>query len=219
MLEDGVIERTASNFCNPLRIVKKKDGSVRICLDARFLNKVIEDDHESPPLISELLQKFDKAVWFSKLDLTHGYWQVPLNKESRPYTAFLYDSNMYHFCRIPFGLKTAGSGFIRSLSFALRKDFEKYTACYIDDVLIATETIEQHFDILRQIFERLTSYNFTLKLSKCVFFEREVSFLGFSVSRHGISPDPDKLQVISQFAAPKNKRELQQFLGVCNYYR
>lgn len=102
MLESGVIERTASSYCNPLRIVKKEDGSVHVCLDAQFLNKVIEDDHESPPLINELLQKFHRARWFSKIDLTQGYWQVSLHKDLRPYTAFLFGSNMYQFRRIPF---------------------------------------------------------------------------------------------------------------------
>lgn len=219
MVDQGVIERTASTFCNPLRIVKKEDGSVRICLDARQLNQNIEDDRESPPLISEILQKYNGKRVFSKLDLTHGYWLVPLQKQSRPYTAFLFDSHMYEFRRIPFGLKTAGSGLIRSLSFALKRDFDQNISCYIDDILIDTEMIEEHLNVLNRLFHRLVQYNFTLKLSKCAFFQENIPFLGFFISSQGVTPDPTQLEVILNFSEPKNKRQLQQFLGVCNYYR
>nr|AKD28118.1 pol polyprotein [Glypta fumiferanae] len=219
MIEDQVIERGISPFCNPLRIVQKEDGNVRICLDARFLNQVIEDDQESPPLIHELLQKYHGCKWFSKLDLTHGYWQVPLHKDSRPYTAFLFDSHTYQFCRVPFGIKTAGSGFIRALNFALKDDFRENISCYIDDILIGTDTLEKHVEILAGIFQRLKEYNFTLKLSKCAFLQSEVSFLGYIISSKGVAPAPQKLEIIMNFEAPKNKKQLQQFLGVCNYYR
>lgn len=219
MIENEVIERAVSQYCNPLRIVKKDDGSVRVCLDARFVNKIIEDDHESPPLISELLQKFHGARWFFKIDLTQGYWQVKLHKDSRPYTSFLFDSKLYQFRRIPFGLKTAGSGFIRSLSFALKNDFDQYISCYIDDILIGTTTFEQHLNILEGVFKRLIDYNFTIKMSKCCFLQSNVPFLGFIISREGIAPEPMKLDAILEFEEPKNKRQLQQFLGICNYYR
>ena len=119
MLRAGVIERATSPYCNPLRIVRKNEGKVRICLDARTLNKYVEDDLESPPMISDLLQKFHGAKIFSKIDLTHGYWQVPLEEESRPLTAFIFDTTMYQFCRVPFGLKNAGSAFIRAFKAAL----------------------------------------------------------------------------------------------------
>lgn len=171
MLDDGIIERGISQYCNPLRIVKKEDGQVRVCLDARFLNRVIEDDLESPPLMNELMQKYYGTQWFSKLDLTHGYWQVELEKPSRPYTAFLFEYKTYQLCRILFGLKTAGSGFMRALSFALGEDLNKYISCYIDDILIGTKTFEKHIFVLREIFRRLIKYNFTLNLSVCFFFK------------------------------------------------
>lgn len=219
MIKEGVIERGISQYCNPLRIVKKEDNSVRVCLDARFLNKVIEDDQESPPLINELMQKYYEAQWFSKIDLTHGYWQVSLEKSSRPLTAFLFESKTYQFCRIPFGLKTAGSGFMRALSYALKSDFEENISCYIDDILIGTKTFKDHLLVLKRLFQRLVEYNFTIRLSKCVFFQKKVSFLGFEVSMEGISPEKKKLENIINFKEPKNKKQLQQFLGVCNYYR
>lgn len=219
MVENGIIERAISQYCNSLRIVKKDDGTVRICLDARFINKVIEHDHEAPPLINELLQKFHGAQWFSKMDLTQGYWQIPLEKSSRQYTAFLFGSKLYQFRRIPFGLKTAGSGFIRALGMALGNEFDEYTSCYIDDILIGTKTFEEHIRVTTGIFKKLQDYNFTIKLSKCVFFQRVVSFVGFEISGDGLLPEPAKLDVIKKFEQPRDRTQLQQFLGVCNYYR
>lgn len=126
---------------------------------------------------------------------------------------------MYQFCRIPFGLKTAGSGFIRALSFALEDEFNANISCYIDDISIGTKSVEEHLSVLNGIFRRLTEYNFTQKLSKCEFFRKQVSFLGFNVSRTGITLEPKILETIINFEPPKNKKQLQQFIGVCNYYR
>ena len=114
MKNSGIIERSVSPYCNPLRIVSKANNEVRICLDARQLNSVVEDDYESPPLIHELLQDFHNCKVFLKIDLKDSFWQVPLDEESRPFTAFLFEGTMYHFIRVPFGLKSAGSALIRA---------------------------------------------------------------------------------------------------------
>ena len=116
MLLAGIIERSDSPYCNPLRIVVKNDKTVRVCLDARYVNEIIEFDHESPPLITELMQKFYGVRKMTITDLATGYCQIPLHQSCRKYTAFLHDSKMYHFCWISFGLKTAGSAFMRALN-------------------------------------------------------------------------------------------------------
>jgi transposase InsO family protein len=219
MLKVGIIERSVSPFCNPLRIVKKKDGRVRLCLDARYLNDIIESDNESPPLINDLLQTHYGTEYFSSVDLTHGYWQVPLENESRCYTAFLHGSTLYQFCRIPFGLKTAGSGFIRALNLAFNNEFSNFLTTYIDDLLISSKSFEQHLEHLNLIFNRLQKHNFTLRLSKSLFFQKSIPFLGFVLSGQGVYPDPEKIKIIQDFSQPKNKKQLQQFLGICNYYR
>lgn len=212
MIQDGVIERGISQYCNPLRIIKKQDGNVRICLDARWLNKVIEDNQESSSLINELIQKYHGAQWFSKIDLTQGYWQIPLDTYSRQFTAFLFDSKTYQFCRVPFRLKTAGSG-MRALSNALKDIDNENMSCYIDDILIATKTFEEHILLITKIFQKLIVYNFTLNQSKCIFFQKKISFLGFEISEKGISPEQKGMENIMNFEEPKNKRQLQQFLG------
>lgn len=170
MLDLNIIERADCSYCSPLRIVIKDDGTVRICLDARFINEIIEDDHESPPLINELLQKYYGVTFISTTDLATGYWQIPLHPNSRKYTAFVYDSKVYQFCRLPFGLKTAGSAFICALNFALGDKFRDVLSMYIDDFLIATRgSFYDHLHALEGIFDVLQKKNFTLKLSKSLF--------------------------------------------------
>lgn len=199
MLDAHVIEKCNVSYCNPIRIVIKSDGTVRICLDARFINAFLEADNESPPLICELMQKFHNVQFLSTTDLASGYWQIPLHPDSRKYTAFLYDSQMYQFCRLLFGLKTAGSTFI---------------------LFVATKgNFYDHLRDIDRIFTVLQNKNFTLKLNKSVFCRKEIKFLGRSLSVTGIKPLQDKLDIIQDFKKPKNRNELQKFIGICTYYR
>lgn len=169
MLDQNIIEFSDSEFCNPLRIVIKKDGQVRICLNAQFINAIIFSDKECPPIIEELLQRFEGAKFLSTTDLVMGYWQIPLDPKSRKYTAFLYDGHLYQFTRVPFGLKTAGSGFIRALNVALGQELSKFISCYIDDILIASRTFKEHIEHLSRLFEKLIDAGFTLSLKKSFF--------------------------------------------------
>ena len=173
MLKIGIIERSISPHCNPLRIVQKPND-ISICLDARHLNTYIEDDHEAPPIISEIVQDYINVQYYTKLDLTNGYWQVPLDPKSRQYTTFLFNSTMYHFCRVPFGLKVAGSAFIRTLKNALMTGSErlqKSIRTYIDDLLIGSETFNEHVCILNELFTILINFNFTINFKKCNFLD------------------------------------------------
>ena len=218
MLNLGIIERSISNYCNPLRVLLKKDKTARVCLDARFINKYIEEDLEPPPLMNEVIQKHHGAKFFSKIDLTNGYWQVQLDDESRKYTAFLYNNKVYQYTRVPFGFRDAGSAFLRMLSKAVGDDNERVSR-FVDDILISSPTVEQHMNDLEWLFEKLANANLKIKLSKCEFFKESVTFLGVILSIDGIRPDPEKLSIIANFEEPRNKRDLQSFLGVCNFYR
>lgn len=220
MLDLNIIEKSTALFCSPLRIVIKGDGTVRVCLDARYINKIIESENETPPLIYDIMQKFHGIKFISTTDLANGYWQIPLHKDSRKYSAFLHNGQMYQFCRIPFGIKTAGSGFIRALNFAMGNKFESSLTPYIDDLLITTKgSFCDHIDKISEIFYVLQDQNFTLRLDKSLFCRESVKFLGFELSLFGIRPDTDKLSIIRNFAEPRNKTQLQSFLGRCNYYR
>lgn len=219
MLDLGIIERSISPYCNPLRIVKKKKKQIRVCLDARFLNDVVEGDNESPPNIPDLLQKHYGVKYMSTIDLTHGYWQISLSPESRPLTAFLHGSSLYQFCRVPFGLKTAGSAFIRALNLALGNEYSSFLTCYVDDLLITSPDFETHLLHLELVFKRLLEHNFTLRLEKSKFCRESVIFLGFLLTPQGITPDPEKLAIIRNFQEPENQLDLQRILGICNFYR
>ena len=219
MLQDGIIERSNSPYCNPLRIVKKNNGKIRICLDMKYINSIIEGDNESPPRINELMQQFYGVDFISKSDLTNGYWQVPLERNSRKYTAFLHEGELYQFCRVPFGLKNAGAGFMKSLRTALRHQFDHFLTCYIDDLLIASKSFDEHVNNLDAVFTSLQDQNYTLSLEKSLFLQKKVNFLGYVLSVDGVEPEPERLDIIKKFAVPKNKQELQSFLGVLNWYR
>ena len=125
MKEGGIIERASGSICNPMRWIVKSNGDLRLCIDARLLNSVIEDDRESSPIMSEMMQEFSNVNYYTKIDLKNSYWQIVLHKESRPYTAFLFGCSMYQFTRVPFGLKVAGSAFIRAMNKTLENCSEK----------------------------------------------------------------------------------------------
>lgn len=197
----------------------KKDGTVRVCLDARNLNKNIESDNESPIPIEELLQDIEENEFMSTTDFVNGYWQIPLAPESRKYTAFLYNGRCYQFKRVPFGLKTAGSGFIRAVSMGLGSELMSLIKSYIDDVFIATRTFEEHIRVLILLFKKLIELGFKLSLKKSRFFRRSVSFLGVIIDKTGVHVDPEKLEAIRDFPRPMDRRQLQGFLGVCGFSR
>lgn len=222
MLNAGVIERAISPYCNPLRIVMKKKDEIRLCLDARKLNENIEDDCESPPIIDELLQDFENVSFYSKLDLMHSFWQIVLHPESRPLTAFTFDSIVYQWVRVPYDLNTASSALIRALQLAVQhcsEDFQKSLRKYVDDLLIGSSNFGEHLKILNELFDKLIEFNFTINLSKCEFFRKNIIFLGCQISIKGISPDPGKLIKIQNFEQPRSLLHLQSFLGVSNFYR
>lgn len=219
MLDLGIIERSNSPYLNPITVVPKSDKTVRICLDARRLNKRSKADNERPKPIDELIQKYDGVKYITSTDFVDGYWQVPLEENSRQYTAFLHDSTLYQFRRVPFGLKTAGSGIIRAVSLAFGNEFNDFTTIYVDDVLITSKTFSEHLVHLDLVFKRIIANGFTLKLSKTLFCRQEVPFLGYILSTNGLRINPEKIASIQQFPTPRNSKQLRQFLGLCNYYR
>jgi len=199
--------------------MNKKDGNIRLCLDARFLNEYIVADNESPPIIEELLQKFAGVKYFTATDLSCGYWQIRLEQSSRKYTAFLVNNALYQFCRVPFGIKTASSAFITAIRAALGTFLNTFLTIYVDDLLITSETSKEHLNHMELLFDRLREHNLRLKLNKSLFCRSEVPYLGVILSQEGIRPDPKKIKVIYNFPEPKSKTQLQQFIGICNYYR
>lgn len=219
MLKSGIIEKAVSPYNNPIHIVNKRDGGIRLCLDARQVNRTIIGDAERPAAIDHIMQKYAHKKYFSTFDIAQGYLQIPLEQNSRKYTAFLFEGAQYQFCRVPFGLQTAGAGFIRALRIALGDDLDEDLTTYVDDIMCATEYFDAHLNSLRRLFEKLRRAGFTLKLSKAIICKQEISFLGMIVTPSGVKPDLRKVQSILEIPEPRSRQELQKFVGVCNFYR
>nr|XP_015840034.1 PREDICTED: retrovirus-related Pol polyprotein from transposon 17.6 [Tribolium castaneum] len=219
MLDLGVIKREASPYASPMTVVKKKDGTVRICLDARMINSKMIADCESPPAADELLRRFHGIRYMSTIDLRSSYWQIPLSPESRQYTAFLYNGRSYTYQVLPFGLKTAVGSFSRAMDVVLGTEVREFVVNYIDDLLVASETLNEHLEHLRQVFEKLKQARMTINLEKSNFIQKEVKFLGHILTINGIKADPEKVSAIRNFPVPQKTKHVRAFLGLFNFYR
>lgn len=219
MLEWGIVERSNTCYINSLVPVLKKDGTVRICLDARELNKRVIVDYERVPIPEEILQRFESLTHLSTIDLVQSYWQVPLRPEDRKYTGFLFESKTYHFKVIPFGLSTAVAGFTRCMDIVLGPAVSSFTTAYVDDLLVTSDSFLSHCNNLQQIFNRIRAASMTLNFKKSCFCQSEAKFLGYILSCKGIRPDPKRIEAIQNFPIPKNLKKLQSFLGLCNFDR
>lgn len=215
----GVIKRAASAFASPMSIAKKKDGSVRICLDARVLNDRMLSEAEAPLATEELLHAFSGVKFLSTIDLRLSYWQIPLDEDSKQYTAFLYNGRSYVYQVLPFGLKTAVASFSRAMDLILGPEVREFCVNYIDDLLIASRTLEEHLQHLDIVLTKLGNAKMTANLDKTHLFKSEVQFLGHLFSAEGVRADPSKVDAIRKFPTPQNRKQLRGFLGLCNYYR
>lgn len=215
----GVIERVATPYVSPLMTIVKKDNSVRICLDARFLNKRMQKEYEMPPPIEEILLSMSGCKFMSTLDFTMGYYQIPLTPESRKYTGFMVGKKTFQFRVLPFGLATSVSAFVRCMDAVFGSEFKGFLRVYVDDVIIISDSFQDHLWHLERVFCRLKECGLTLKLKKCSFFRTEIKFLGYILSPTGVKPSPDRVQGIKEYRVPRNIKELQKFLGMCNFDR
>ena len=217
MLQYDVIQRSNSPYINPLVAVIKKDGSVRLCLDARQLNKRLVKDRECAQNMETIFQQCQNVGIMSTLDLTSSFWQIPLHPDSRKYTAFLYQGVCYEYKVTPFGLTTSSAGLIRGLGIIL-DGLKENLINFVDDLLLISKGPEDHLDELSRVLQRLGEHNMTVNFKKCHFFKEETRFLGHIIRRDGISQDPTKLEAIKNFQTPRNIKQLRGFLGLVNFY-
>ena len=218
MLDAKIIERSQSPWSFPLVVVKKKDGSDRMCVDFRTLNKIVRPVSFPLPLIDDILCLLGKAKYFTALDLKSGYWQVELDEKSKEKTAFACHKGLFQFNRMPFGLSNAPAVFQELMNIVLQGQ-EEFSIAYLDDILIFSETAEKHLEHIQQVFNRLRKHDLKLKLKKCSFFQEQTEYLGFIIDKEGVKPDPKKVEAIRQLPAPTSVREIRGFIGMCSYYR
>ena len=219
MLDQGIIQPSVSPWAAPVVLVRKKDGTERFCVDYRQLNKVTQRDSHPIPHVQDTLDCLHGTSYFSCLDLRSGYWQVEVDDESKPKTAFATHSGLYEFRRMPFGLANAPSTFQRLMHAVLRGLQYHICLVYLDDIIIYSRSFDEHLENLNDVFSRLRSANVKLKPSKCSFARSSVEYLGHVVSRDGIQPDPSKIAAVENFPVPQCVRDVRSFLGLANYYR
>lgn len=217
MISMGIVEPSESPYASPLVVVKKPDGSNRICSDMRKINQVTVFDAEPTPDQSEIFAKLANDNIFTKLDLSKGYWQVPLSEKAKPLTAFITHNGLYQFCRMPFGLVNSGASFSR----IMRKLLQGLQGVdnYIDDILVHTTSWEEHMEKLRELLRRLRRANLTARPTKCCVGYEKVEFLGHIVGQGLLQPKANKLEAIQNASQPQTKTQLRSFLGLANYYR
>ena len=220
MLEQGVVRPSTSPWASPVVMVKKKDGSMRFCVDYRKLNSVTEKDAYPLPRIDDTLESLYGACYFSTLDLKSGYWQVPVKEEHKKKTAFRTSAGrLYEWNRLPFGLCNAPATFSRLMDHVLTGLSWEICLFYLDDIIVFSRTWEEHLVRLEAVFKRLVEQGLTLGASKCKLAAKEVEFLGHIVSKEGLSPNPALLQSIKQIPRPKTVKDVRSFLGLASYYR
>uniref|UniRef100_A0A3P9LR23 Gypsy retrotransposon integrase-like protein 1 n=1 Tax=Oryzias latipes TaxID=8090 RepID=A0A3P9LR23_ORYLA len=218
MLSSGVIEPSNSEWCSPVVIVTKKDGSLRICIDFRKLNSVSEFDAYPMPRIDDLLEKIGSAAYITTLDMCKGYWQVPLAASSRPYTAFQTPSGLFQFTVMPFGLHGAPATFQRLMNKVLQ-GCEEFSAAYLDDVVIFSSTWEEHLQHLKRVLGKLKDSGLSLNISKCEWAKQETQYLGYRLGKGEVRPQLDKVEAVRNCPRPKTKKEIRSFLGLAGWYR
>ena len=219
LLQKKFIQPSTSPFGAPILFVKKKDGTKRMVIDYRALNKITIKNKYPLPLIDELLDMVSGSTIWTSLDLMSGYHQVRVAAEDTHKTAFRTRYGSYEFRVMPFGVTNAPSHFSAMMMDVLRPFLDKFVVVYIDDILIYSKSPEEHAEHVRLVLQRLRQHKLYAKLSKCAFFQRKVKFLGYVLTPEGITPDPSKLQAVQQWPVPTTVQAVQRFLGFANFYR
>ena len=219
LLSSDIIEMSNSSWSSPCVPVRKSDGSLRLCIDYRKLNAATITEKFPMPNLNHCLYKAHQMNWFTKLDLVRGYYQIKLEEKSKEYTAFSTPQNQYQFKRLPFGLKNAGIAFQKAMQTVLAPFRSSNVVIYIDDILIMTETFEEHLELVNKVLNTLAQYRIKVKVRKCEFFQSEVVFLGHVMNAGGIRKSEEYKKKVEEYPQPKTTTELRRFLGLINFHR
>lgn len=199
--DNGIIVQSFCPWALPVMPVKKKDGEIRMCVDYRKLNEFTKKDTHPFPKIQEQFNKLSKALWFAIFDANKGFYGLKVLLQNREKTAFVTEDGLYEFTRMQFGIPNAPASFQRLMNTVLI-DVE-HVIVYMDDILIASESFEQHLINIENMMSRLQKANIKLKPTKCKWAEEQVLFLGHIVSSKGLQPNPDKIEAVKNFPIPK----------------
>ena len=213
LLKAGYIKPSVSPWAHGVTFAQKKTGDLRICFDYRPLNLRIHDQRGVMPKLENLLARFKGKKYISSLDLKSGYWHIPVDKKDVEKTAFLTPWGLYEWLRLPFGIKTAPIIFQNAMSEVF-KGLEDIVLIYLDDICILSESLEEHEKHLEMVFKRLEQYNIKLRLDKCEFYKKEITYLGYRVNSKTIKPTRKYIGKIMDCKIPTTKKEVEAFLGL-----
>jgi hypothetical protein len=221
LLDMGIIGPSHSPWASPIVPVRKKDGTLRLCVDYRRLNKITVKDCYPLPRCDDLLDGAGSggAQYFTTLDLKMGYHQLPMEAASAQKTAFNTHKGLYEYRRLPFGLCSAPATFQRAMDSILHGMDRDKVFVYLDDVLIATRTLAEGKDLLAKVLSKFADVNLKVKPAKCSFFKKQVEYLGFIVNGEGTKPAERKLDAVKNFPVPKTRKNIKQFLGLAGFFR
>ncbi|MCP4242688.1 MAG: DDE-type integrase/transposase/recombinase [bacterium] len=215
----GVIRPSSSPWAAPVVIVRKKDGSVRFCVDYRALNRQTKNDTYPLPRVDDTLQALRGSTIFTTMDLAKGYWQIAIHGPDKEKTAFVTPSGLWEFNVMPFGLRTAPATFQRFMDSLVRDLPGDHVLVYMDDVVVHSATVDDHLRHVRQVLEMLRRAGVAAKASKCEFGVRQADFLGHRITAQGYAPLMDRTAALRDYPAPTDVRQLRRFLGMAGYYR
>ncbi|VVA36048.1 PREDICTED: reverse mRNAase, partial [Prunus dulcis] len=219
LVDLGFIRPSVSPWGAPVLFVRKKDGTMRLCIDYRQLNKVTIRNRYPLPRIDDLFDQLKGAKYFSKIDLRSGYHQLRIREEDIPKTAFRTRYGHYEFLVMPFGLTNAPAAFMDLMNRVFRPYLDHFVIVFIDDILVYSQTLEGHKKHLRLVLRTLRRKQLYAKFSKCQFWLDRVIFLGHVISAEGIYVDPQKVEAIVNWVQPTSVTEIRSFLGLAGYYR
>jgi hypothetical protein len=218
LLGKGFIKPSTSPYGAPVLFVKKKDGSLRMCVDYRGLNRITKKNRHPLPRIDELIDRFRGARFFTKLDLLSGYHQQRIAEEDTHKTAFRCRYGHFEFNVVPFGLTNAPASFSNMMLRVFDSALDRWVVIYLDDLLIYSRTEAEHLQHLRSVLSLLRKNGLYAKLSKCSFMQEETEFLGHVISKDGIHTNAGLVRAIREWPRPQKQKDVQQFVGLAQFY-
>ncbi|GBN99673.1 Retrovirus-related Pol polyprotein from transposon 17.6, partial [Araneus ventricosus] len=219
-LDQGIVRQSSSEYASPIVLVKKKDGTARLCVDYRKLNRKLVKDRFPLPLIEDVLDKLQDAKEYSTLDLKNGFFHVEVNEDCKHFTSFVVPDGQFEFNKVPFGLSTSPSVFQRYVYSIFRELMRKgIVIIYMDDLIIPAKDEDEGIEKLKKVFEVASKYGLEIKFKKCQFLRRKVEFLGHVVENGTVRPSVAKTIAVKKFPVPTTVKQVQSFLGLTGYFR